>query len=33
MIMIFIKTTITYFRLKYKLYFKKVPVITNNALA
>ena len=33
MIMVFIKLAIGYFRLKSKIYFKKVPVMTNNTLA
>ena len=33
MILIFIKAAITYFRLKSKIYVKKVPVMTNITLA
>ena len=32
MIMIFVKATITYFWLKYKIYFKKLAVMKNNKL-
>ena len=32
MVIIFIKTTITYFSLKSKIYQKKVPVMTNRTL-